>query len=117
MQQHDSFCHRTGSSVLLIWIIVGQKPTVLAVGGGCVGHFLSSIVSLFFLPLWETARYRMKFCFKGPLKPKQLTNQLYTCTCPFPSGNERVKLLKSNCRIVPMLLFNLYVHVCKNDYS
>ena len=25
--------------------------------------------------LWETARYRLKYCLKGPLKPKQPTNQ------------------------------------------
>ena len=39
--------------VLLIWIIVGQWPTVLAVGagGGGLDVFLSSIISLFFLPL------------------------------------------------------------------
>ena len=42
--------------VLLIWIIVGvgQGPIALAVGagGGCSGiFFLSSISSLFFLPL------------------------------------------------------------------
>ena len=39
--------------VLLIWIRVGQGPTALAVGagGGCLDIFLSSIVSLFFLPL------------------------------------------------------------------
>ena len=39
--------------VLLIWIRVGQGPTTLAVGvsGGCLGIFLSSIISLFFLPL------------------------------------------------------------------
>ena len=39
--------------ILLIWIIVGQGPTVLAVGagGGCLNIFLSSIISLFFLPL------------------------------------------------------------------
>ena len=37
--------------------------------------FLSSIFSLFFLPLWETARYRLKYCLKGPLNPKQATNQ------------------------------------------
>ena len=39
--------------VLLIWIKVGQGPTVLAVGagGGCLDIFLSSITSLFFLPL------------------------------------------------------------------
>ena len=39
--------------VLLIWIIVGQGPSALAegAGGGCLDIFLSSIISLFFLPL------------------------------------------------------------------
>ena len=39
--------------VLLIWIRVGQGPTMLAVGaGGVVWTFLlSSIISLFFFPL------------------------------------------------------------------
>ena len=39
--------------VLLIWIRVGQGPTVLAVGPGgvCLDIFLSSTISLFFLPL------------------------------------------------------------------
>ena len=32
--------------------------------------FLSSITSV----LWETARYRLKYCLKGPLSPKQPTN-------------------------------------------
>ena len=43
--------------VLLIWIIVGQGTITLAVGVGWVVWtcFLSSIVSLFFLPLWETS--------------------------------------------------------------
>ena len=27
--------------------------------------------------LWETARYRLQYCLKGPLHPKQLTNQLW----------------------------------------
>ena len=38
--------------VLLIWIIVGQGPTALAVGAGGVvwTFFLSSVISLFFLP-------------------------------------------------------------------
>ena len=41
---------------------------------------LSSIFSLLFLPLfWEMARYRLKCCLKGPLNPKQPTNQL---SCP-----------------------------------
>ena len=39
--------------VLLIWNRVGQGPTALAVGagGGCMDIFLSSLISLFFLPL------------------------------------------------------------------
>ena len=39
--------------VLLIWIIVRQGPTALAVGadGRCLDIFFSSITSLFFLPL------------------------------------------------------------------
>ena len=40
--------------VLLLWITVGQEPTAPAVGmgRGYLGHFiLSSIISLFFLPL------------------------------------------------------------------
>ena len=61
-----------------IWMIVGQGPTALAVGaGGVVWTFLlSSILPLLLSPsLWETARYRLKYCLKGPLNPKQPTNQ------------------------------------------
>ena len=36
---------------------------------------LSSILSLLSPSLWETARYRLKYCLKGPLNPKQPTNQ------------------------------------------
>ena len=60
--------------------IVGQGPTVLAVGagGGCLDIFsltyLFSLLSLTYLfsllspPLWETARYRLKYGLKGPLR-------------------------------------------------
>ena len=64
--------------VLLIWMIVGQGPIALAVGagGGCLDIF-SLIYHFSFLSpsLWETARYRLKYCLKGPLSPKQPTNQ------------------------------------------
>ena len=62
-----------------IWITVGQEPTALAVGaGGVVWTFLlSSIFSPLSPSLWETARYRLKYCLKGPLNPKQPTNQLF----------------------------------------
>ena len=62
-----------------IWITVGQGPTALAVGtgGGCLDSFtLIYPFSPLSPSLWETARYRLKYCLKGPLNPKQPTNQL-----------------------------------------
>ena len=40
------------------------------------GHFFSFIYlfSFLFPSLWETAQYRLKYCLKGPLCPKQPTN-------------------------------------------
>ena len=67
--------------VLLNWITVGQGPTVLAVGagGGCLDIFTLIYPFSFLSPsLWETARYRLKYCLKGPLNPKQPTNQSTT---------------------------------------
>ena len=61
-----------------ILITVGQGPTALAVGagGGCLDIFILIYpFSLLSLSLWETARYRLKYCLKGPLNPKQPTKQ------------------------------------------
>ena len=61
---------------------VGQGPTALAVGagGGCLDIFTHiypfSSLSPF---LWGTARYRLKYYLKGPLNPKQPTNQYIHC--------------------------------------
>ena len=63
--------------VLLIWSTVGQGLTALAVGagGGCLDGFSLVYHFSFLSPfLWETARYRLKYCLKGPLNPKQPTN-------------------------------------------
>ena len=62
------------------WITVGQGPAALAegAGGGCLDIF--SLIYHFYLlsPLfWETARYRLKYCLKGPLNPNQPTNHLW----------------------------------------
>ena len=78
-----------------IWITVGQGPTALAVGasGGCLDIF--TLICPFFSlspSLWETARYRLKYCLRGPLNPKQPTNQpvlsashiLYALVLPVP---------------------------------
>ena len=61
-----------------IWITVGQGPTALAVGagGGCLDIFTFIYPFSPLSPsLWETARYRLKYCLKGPFNPKQPTNQ------------------------------------------
>ena len=61
-----------------IWITVGQGPTALAVGagGGCLDIFtLIYPFSPLSPSLWETARYGLKYCLKGPLNQKQPTNQ------------------------------------------
>ena len=62
-------------------ITVGQGPIALAVGAGGGGFdifillYPFSSFSLSSPSLWETARYRLKYCLKGPLNPKQPTNQ------------------------------------------
>ena len=59
-----------------IWMIVGQGPIMLAVGAGgsCLDIF-SLIYHFSFLSpsIWETPRYRLKYCLKGPLNTKQPT--------------------------------------------
>ena len=61
-----------------ILITVGQGPTSLAVGAGwgCLDIFtLIYPFSHLSSSLWETVRYRLKYCLKGPLNPRQITNQ------------------------------------------
>ena len=61
-----------------ILITVGQGPNVLAVGAGGGGLDIFTLIYPFSSlspSLWETARYRLKYCLKGPLNPKQPTNQ------------------------------------------
>ena len=59
-----------------ILITVGQGSAALAVGagGGCLDVFaLIYPFSSLSPSLWETARYRLKYCLKRPLNPKQPT--------------------------------------------
>ena len=62
--------------VLLVWIRVGQGPAALAVGagGGCLDVFTLVCPFSFLSPsLWETTRYRLKYCLKGSLSPNTTT--------------------------------------------
>ena len=70
-------------SVLLVWIRVGQGPTALAgvAGGDCLDIFTLICPFSFLSPsLWETTRYRLKYCLKGSLSPK--TTNHPTCLIP-----------------------------------
>ena len=53
--------------------VPGQGPIALAVGAGC-GCLDIFTLLYHFSPLspslWKTARYRLKYCLKGPLNPK-----------------------------------------------
>ena len=58
------------------WRIEWQGSTALAVGAGwgCLDVFtLVYLFSSLSPPLWEMARYRLKYCLKRPLNPKQTT--------------------------------------------
>ena len=66
-----------------ILIAVGQGPTTLVVGagGGCLDVFTLVYPFLFSFSLsLEAARYRLKYCLKGPLNPKT-TNQPTSFEC------------------------------------
>ena len=57
---------------------VEQGPIALAVGAGGVCLDVFTLIYLFspLSPsLWETARYRLKYCLKRPLNQKQPNNQ------------------------------------------
>ena len=73
-----------------ILITVGQGPIALAggAGWGCLDIFTLNYPFFPLSPsLWETARNRLRYCLKGPLNPKQPTNQILPT---LPVGGGRV---------------------------
>ena len=69
-----------------VWMLIGQRPIALGqrpialaagAGEGCLDIFtLLYLFTRLYPSLWETAIYRLKYCLKGPLNPKQPTNQI-----------------------------------------
>ena len=57
---------------------MGQGPTALVVGagGGSLDIFSLIYHFSFLSPSLGDGRYRLKYCLKDPLNPKQTTNQL-----------------------------------------
>ena len=71
----------TGDAMVLGKFLVPGRPTnmgksrarAMGTGGGCLDIFFLSFIS----SLWETDRYRLKHCLKGPLSPNQSTDQIH----------------------------------------
>ena len=77
-----------------------QGHTALQAGAGCLASFLSSIISLFSIPRFETARYRLKYCLKGPLNPKPTSPPKSRLSCrrlEYPYRKEQVVFRISLC--------------------
>ena len=65
-----------GRPTISITVEPGRLALALGAGGGCLDVFtLICPFSTLSPSLWETARYRLKYCLKGPLNPKQPTSQ------------------------------------------
>ena len=105
-----------------IWMIVGQGPIALAIGadGGCLDIF-SLIYHSFLSPsLWETVRYRLKYCLKEPLNPKQPTiSYEMTTSVRFCLSNDllkwdfiafKIKIISIRKRIVDMDVLSDVTH-------
>ena len=88
----------SGGAMVLGKLLVPGRPTNLdysraraycacsRCGWGLFGHFFSVYHFSFLSPsLWETARYRLKYCLKGPFSPKQLTNHVHVSKSIFIS--------------------------------
>ena len=74
-------------------------------GWDCLDIFSLVYHSSFLSPsLWETARYRLKYCLKGPLSPNQPTNQ--------PNNSELIVSLLQLvlCRVAAVKCLPIYHH-------
>ena len=92
-----------------IWITVGQGLTALAVGagGGCLDIFALLCPSSPLSPsLWETTRYRLKYCLKEPLNPKQQQQQQPNSVSSFVTSH-----------VLSKVLCSLYSGPCANNLA
>ena len=75
-----------GSPTILDYSRARLTALAVGAGGGCLVIFSLLCRFSFLSPsFWETVRYRLKYCLKGPLSPKQPTNQLSSFS--FSLGN------------------------------
>ena len=99
-----------------IWMTVGQGPTALAAGagGGCLDIF--TLIYPFFPlspSLWETARYRLKYCLKGPLNPKTTNQPIKSLPKPRPLLGLHSEFLQMS--VGSLLLYKDWYHLQKDE--
>ena len=76
-------------------------------GWGLFGHFSLVYHFSFLSPsLWETARYRLKYCLKGPLSPKQTNKPTNQPTSAVANHSEILAVLSDKCILTS--IFDLY---------
>ena len=83
-------------------IVVGQGPIALAVGagGGCLDIFtLLYPFSPLSPSLWETARYRLKHCLKGPLNRNNQSCSSVSLNFCFNQWLKKIKLRLNACAL------------------
>ena len=88
VKRHITYRGWSGGAMVLSKLSVPGRPTIwitVGQGWGCLDIF--TLIYPFFPlspSLWETARYRLKYCLKGPLNPKptnQPTLRTFSCFC------------------------------------
>ena len=100
--------------ILHIWILVGQLPTAFAggAGGGCLDIFsLDYQFSRLSPSLLRSARYRLKYCLKGPLNPRQPTYQIFQLCWP----NLTRKIFLSNVMVISCSSSEVTEFYCKRE--
>ena len=91
--------------------------------GGCLDIFSLIYHSSFLSPsLWETARYRLKYCLKGSLRPKQKNKQkarvatfLKIVAKPFKMNGYSKTIKRSNFAIFSLASFSVGVNSLKKE--
>ena len=89
-----------GSPTNLDWSRARAYCACSRCGWGLFGHF--TLIYPFFPlspSLWETARYRLKYCLKGPLSSNQPTNQSFEILASIVPKKPRTQFLNVKCKM------------------
>ena len=82
-------------------------------GWGLFRHFNSRL--FYCLPLWETTRYKLNYCLKGPLNQKQPSNQHTDCGL-HTVISEGITICSENTILDLRLLFALFSPIPNSKY-